>query len=317
MGAFAGPRLPGIIRSVMPRVERFVAALICVCLAACGAVPGLGPTPTPIPPTATPLPPTPTPLPLAAMVNGEPILLSDFQAEVTRFESAQAATGTDLATLGDYQAQILDSLIDLQLLAQAAAQSGAQVSDEDLAAKLDQLANGLGGNESIGGWLAANNYDVDRFKRALKVELLAAQMVDNLTAQVPDSVEQVHARHILVNSASEAENIRQEIVDGGDFVTLAVEHSADLSTRPAGGDLGWFPAGYLTTPEIEQAAFDLQPGELSQVIETPMGFDVVEVLERGVHPLSPDARRTLQAAAVTDWLAAQRQSAQIDILVTP
>jgi peptidyl-prolyl cis-trans isomerase C len=301
----------------MPRVHRVVAALICLALAACSALPGLGPTPTPVPPTETPLPPTPTAQPAAATVNGEPILLNDYLAEVTRFESAQTAAGIDLATLGDYKVQVLEMLIDLQLLAQGAETSGAQITEEDLSAKLDRLASDLGGNESMGRWLAANNYDVTGFSRALKVELLAAQMVNKLASQVPDSVEQVHARHILVNTRAEADQIHQELADGGDFVTLAIENSIDLSSRPAGGDLGWFPAGYLTTPEIEKAAFDLQPGELSQVVETPMGFDVVEVLERGFHPLSPDAKRKLQALAVSDWLAAQRQTAQIEILVTP
>jgi peptidyl-prolyl cis-trans isomerase C len=301
----------------MPRIHPFVAALICLVLAACSTPTGLGPTPTPIAPTSSPVPPTPTAPPLAATVNGEPILLTDFEAEVARFEAAQTANGTDLATLGDYRAQVLDTLIDLQLLAQGAEQSGAQVTDQDLASKLDQLAHGLGGNEAMGSWLAANDYDVNGFSRALKVELLAAEMVNTLASQVPNSVEQVHARHILVSTQAEADDIHQALANGGDFVTLAIEDSIDLSTRPAGGDLGWFPAGYLTTPEIESAAFSLQPGELSPVIETPMGFDVVEVLERGVHPLSPDAKRKLQTLAVSDWLSAQRQTAEIEILVTP
>jgi peptidyl-prolyl cis-trans isomerase C len=130
-------------------------------------------------------------------------------------------------------------------------------------------------------------------------------------------MDQVHARHILVATRDQAEQLRQQIANGADFAALAVENSLDLSTRPAGGDLGWFPEGYLTTPEIEQAAFSLQPGEVSQVIETKLGFDILEVLDRGSHPLSPDAKRHLQAAAVQDWLASQRQTAQIDLLVNP
>jgi parvulin-like peptidyl-prolyl isomerase len=208
-------------------------------------------------------------------------------------------------------------MIDLRLLAQGAQQAGLQVSDEDVQREIDQLANDLGGNEGIGAWLAANQYDVSGFERDLKVELLAAKMVDSLTAEVPQSMDQVHARHILVATRDLADELRQEIVDGGDFAALAVENSIDLSTRPAGGDLGWFPEGYLTTPEIEQAAFSLQPGDVSQVIETQLGFDIVEVLERGEHPLSPDARRHLQSAAVDDWLSSQHAAAQIDILVSP
>jgi parvulin-like peptidyl-prolyl isomerase len=301
----------------MRTLHRLSLGLLALALASCSAVPGLAPSPTPPPPTSTPIPPTATPPPLAATVNGEPILLSDFQAEVARYEAAQTAHGTDLATLRDYKAQVLDSMIDLSLLAQGAKQAGAQLSDDDVQAKIDQLASDLGGNETIGAWLAANQYDVVGFQRELKQELLAAQMVDKLKAEVPDSMDQVHARHILVATRSQAEQIRQQIADGGDFVTLAVENSIDLSTRPAGGDLGWFPQGYLTSPEIEQAAFSLQPGDVSQVIETKLGFDIVEVLERANYPLSPDAKRHLQAAAVQDWLSTQRETAQIDIIVNP
>jgi parvulin-like peptidyl-prolyl isomerase len=286
-------------------------------LASCSAVPGLGPSPTPVPPTATPVPPTQTPLPPAAAVNGEAISLSDYQAEVARFEAAQTARGTDLATLGDYKAQVLDSMVDLRLLAQGAQQAGVQVSEADVQSKIDQLASDLGGNEAIGAWLAANSYDVSGFERELKEELLAADMVNKLTAEVPNSVDQVHARHILVATRDQADQLRQQIADGADFSTLAVENSLDLSTRPAGGDLGWFPEGYLTAPEIEQAAFSMQPGDVSQVIETKLGFDIVEVLDRGVHPLSPDAKRHLEAAAVQAWLTSQRQAAKIDILVNP
>ena len=280
-------------------------------------MPFFGPTGTPLPPTASPAPPTPTSPPLAASVNGQGISLADYQAEITRFESAQKASGTDLATLGDYKKQVLDSMIDLQLLAQGAEQAGIQVSDADVSSQIDKLASEIGGREAVGAWLASNDYDVRSFDSALKVEMLAAAMVDKITSQVPESAEQVHARHILVATQSQAEDLHQQLANGADFVTLAVENSLDLSTRPAGGDLGWFPKGYLTMPQIEQAAFELQPGQISDVIQTPIGYDIVEVVERGDHPLSPDARRKLQANAVQSWLATQRQQAHIEMFVNP
>lgn len=243
--------------------------------------------------------------------------MAEFQAEVGRFESAQKANGTDLATLGDYKKQVLDSMIDLQLLAQGAEQAGIQVSDADVSGEIDKLASEIGGREAVGAWLASNDYDVRSFDSALKVEMLAAAMVDKITSQIPESTEQVHARHILVATQSQADDLHQQLVNGADFVTLAVENSLDLSTRPAGGDLGWFPRGYLTMPQIEQAAFELQPGEISGVIQTAIGYDIVEVVERGDHPLSPDARRKLQANAVQSWLSTQRQQAHIETFVNP
>ena len=83
-----------------------------------------------------------------------------------------------------------------------------------------------------------------------------------------------------------------------------------------GGDLGWFPRGYLPDKKLEEAAFSLQPDQFSAVIESPAGFHILQVLERDPqHPLSPDARLALQTQAVVDWLAQRRTQSQIEILL--
>ncbi len=75
--------------------------------------------PTPAP-TNTPEP-TPTPTaPLAALVNGQPIFLADFEQELARYEQAQTELGVDLATVEGYRDQVLDSLIERELIRQAA-----------------------------------------------------------------------------------------------------------------------------------------------------------------------------------------------------
>jgi parvulin-like peptidyl-prolyl isomerase len=73
----------------------------------------------------------------------------------------------------------------------------------------------------------------------------------------------------------------------------------------------------LTTPEVEDAAFALQPGEVGPVVQSRLGFHVVELIERAQRPLSPDAVQHLRQKAVEDWLAEQRKSARIEILNAP
>ena len=287
-------------------------------LAAASSCTGLsfGPSPTATA-SATPPPPTATPPPLAARVNGEGLRLADWEADVRQYEAAQASLGIDLATVPDYRTQVLQALIDRLLLAQAARAAGPPLTGEEIDARLDELAAARGGNEAMGVWLAENEYTVDSFKRSLEVDLLAARQVAALSSGVGEQAEQVHAAHILVGTRDEAAALRAELAAGADFATLAETYSLDASTRPAGGDLGWFPQGYLLVPEVESAAWALAPGDTSDVVESSLGYHIVRVLERGLQPLAPAARLALQRRAVELWLEAQRAEAQVEIFVSP
>jgi parvulin-like peptidyl-prolyl isomerase len=236
---------------------------------------------------------------------------------VGRFEAAQAALGIDLATLEGYPGRVLEALIDQKLLAQGAAAEGVSVTEEAVLAETQSLALDLGSTDALEAWMAENNYTLESLIRSLREDMLAAEMVARIAGTVPTEVEQVHARHILMPSREEAEVLRDEILVGGDFAEMAEAFSLDLSTRPAGGDLGWFPRGYLTTPEVEEMAFSLEPGEVGEVVESRLGFHIVQTIEREVRPLLPDALERLRENAVETWLAGRRQASAIEILIAP
>lgn len=296
-------------------VRLTIPLLTTLLLAGCNPSGSMAATPTPAPPTGTPPPPTATSIPLAARVNGEPITMAEFEAEVARYEAAHDQLGIELATPEVYRQQVLEALIDLALLAQGAERTGVQLTTEELSAKVDTMAAEAGGSETMGAWLAQNGYDLESFQRALRRETQAAAMTAQIASEVPEYVEQVHARHILVESRERGQALLSELEAGADFGQLAVENSLDLSTRVDGGDLGWFPRGVLTQPEVEQAAYGLQPGERSAVVESDLGFHIIEVVERGDHPLSPNARRRLERMAVEAWLQTARQNAELEILI--
>ncbi len=267
--------------------------------------------------TASPAPPTATPVPLAALVNGEFITLQAFEAEVQRFEAAQMAAGIELATLDAYPEQVLGALIELKLLAQGAVSLGLRVSENEIEQRLANLTAEFGDALEFERWLEAEGYIPETFRDVLEEQVLAARMVEAIVQGLPEQVEQVHARHILVSTRAEAEEIMALLASGSDFATLASQVSQDASTRPAGGDLGWFPHGYLLVPEVDDAAFSLEPGSISGIVESILGYHLVQTLERGSHALDANVQRWLQKQAVENWLAEQRGVSEIEVFITP
>ena len=299
---------------IMPRAMRGLLALW-VLVAACGARTPAVPEASPLPPTASLLPPTPTSLPLAARVNGEGILEEVFEQEVARFEASNRALGIELASLGDYRAQVLGTLIDRRIMAQAAERLGLEVTDTELDQRLQSLVELRGGPEGMGTWLAATGYTAGEFESELREEIQAARMIQNITSGLSEQVDQVHARHILVATEAEAQELSAQLAAGADFEDLARLFSLDPGTRPAGGDLGWFPRGQLTMPEVEAAAFNLEPGEVSGVIHSVLGYHILQLVEKDRRAVTGEALIRYRVAAVEQWLADQRQQAEIEVFV--
>lgn len=272
-------------------------------------------TPSAPPPTASP--PTPTSVPLAAVVNGEEITLAALNSEIRRFELAQGMQGIDLATLEDYQSIVLQSMIERLLLSQAARANGITVDESEISARLESLAADLGGQEALQQWMEQVGYLEDEFRAALSEEILAAGFISQLGDQVPRSERQVHARHILVSSADEAQSLRQRALTGEDFAELALAHSQDLSTRLAGGDLGWIARGMLTSAAVEDALFALEEGAVSEVVSSDLGYHLVQSLGAEERTLPWNTLQQRIRQAISDWLIARQSSATIEVLYTP
>jgi len=294
------------------KITRFIAALfIGALLVGCGnQSPTITllviPTSTPALPTQTP---SPTPLPAKATVNGEVISQAEFDAELARYKAAQTELGKTVSD-GDASKTVLDDLIAQVLLAQGAKQAGFVVDDATLQARIDKLAGEVGGGDALDKWQADHGYTPDSFREALRRQIAAAWMRDQITGQVSKSKDQVHARQILLYNEDRARQVLADIQAGRtDF-----DEFAALVDPVSGGDLGWFPHGYLPEKAIEQAAFALQPGQISDVIATDLGFHIIKVIERENRPLSPDALLVLQSNAVQDWVAQQRIQSKIDIV---
>ena len=145
----------------------------------------------------------------------------------------------------------------------------------------------------------------------------------------PASVQQTRVRHILLKtnelvSENEARNrlrtLKERLENKADFAELARVHSEDASAS-RGGDLGWILPGD-TVPEFERAMNNLKPGEISEPVQTPFGWHLIQVLERGTQDVSKErrrlaARQTLRARkadeAYQEWVRQLRDRAYIEV----
>ena len=108
---------------------------------------------------------------------------------------------------------------------------------------------------------------------------------DNITQyQTP---EEIRASHILLNTAgkeeaavrTQAEDLLKQLEAGADFAMLATEFSEDAGTATNGGDLDYFSRGRMV-PEFETAAFALEPGQTSDIVQTQYGFHIIKVVDK-------------------------------------
>ncbi len=247
-------------------------------------------TATPILPTRTPFPPSPTPIPTAAIVNGDLIAVEEFQEELARYKAAVNRELTE-----DDQTLVINDLINLTLLAQAAKSNGYQISDTELDARIAVLDTE---DQPLADWLAAYGFTEASFRIHLKRSLEAAWMRDQIISDVAQEIGQVHAQQMLFYSLSAAEITMEELDEGKDFSQLASTY--DPQTR---GDLGWFPEGYLTIPDLDPIIFSLDIGETSDIIETKIGYHIIKVLDKQENrPIDPAIRQILGEKALDDWL---------------
>ena len=259
------------------------------------------PTATTVPPTRTPFPPSPTPIPTAAVVNGDLITLAEFQEELARYK---AAVNRDITP--EDQEIVINDLINLTLLAQAAKSEGFQITETDLEERITALDTE---EQPLDDWLAAHGFTLESFQVYLKRALEAAWMRDKIISDVPTEMVQIHAQQILLYELEDAELVLEELEKGKDFSELASNY--DPQTQ---GDLGWFPPNFLTLPELDPVLFNLEIRETSDIIETDIGYHIITVLDKEENrPLDPAVRQILQEKAIDSWLERRWKLSTIEI----
>ena len=154
------------------------------------------------------------------------------------------------------------------------------------------------------------------------------KLVDKRGSEVALTVTQTHARHILIKtneitSEADARNrllqLKERIDNAVKFDELARLHSEDGSAAK-GGDLGWLNPGD-TVPEFQKAMDALQPGQVSEPIQSPFGWHLIQVLERRAQDVTQERQKFLARQAIRerkadeayqDWVRQIRDSAYVE-----
>jgi len=278
----------------------------------------------------------------AATVNGAEISRTKLQAQVNQLINQRGVGSggiTQPAMYEKMQQEVLDTLIVQELLWQEAQRRDYIAPDEDVDETLRNLKNDFESEQAFLYKIRERGFNEASFREDIRQKRSAKQLVaEDITAAMSISdadvsefydanvdrmavPEQLRARHILVKPVSDDDEgkktaleriaaIQAELDGGASFALLAVDRSEGPSGKN-GGDLGFFERGQMVPP-FEEAAFALEPGEVSDVVETQFGFHLIKLEERR-------GGKTVTAEEASDqireYLTQQRLQAGVEKLI--
>ncbi len=239
--------------------------LLTAAIALALSAPALAQAPAPAPAApAAPAPALTTPADgILARVQGVEIRQADLDAA----EEDIGGQATAQMTPEQKRDYLLSFVIDLTLAAKAAEQRNVQ-NGPDFARKLTYYRNKL---------LVETLLNDETRSRVTEAEM--RKIYDEQRARITPE-EEVRARHILVETEDEAKALIAQIRGGANFETVAREKSKDPGGQRNGGDLGFFTKAQMV-PEFAEAAFAMQPGQLSTApVKSQFGWHIIKLEER-------------------------------------
>ena len=243
---------------------------------------------------------TPNPDLILVKVDGEPIREKDL---------IRAAEDLGGGAEAQNRETLISYLIDLKIGAKAALE--AKISDSP--SFQQRLAH-------VRDKLLLEDYLMNEAHKSTTPEAIAKLYDDTIKALPPE--EEVHARHILVETEDQAKEVVKRLVKGEDFAKLSAELSKDPGSGKQGGDLGWFTRERMV-PEFADVAFKTATGQISAPVKTQFGWHVLKVEEKRLHqpPKLEDVKdqiaQYLERKAQQDIILGLRAKAKIERLDQP
>jgi foldase protein PrsA len=237
------------------------------------------------------------------------------EAQYKSQEGAPPFPSPDSTQYNQLKASIVNYLVQNQIIAEKAKAMGVSVTDKQLADRMKQIVQQVGGQKKLDKLLKQQAVTLDQLKAQLRAQMLQDAVQQKVYAGIkvtPEQIqkyyndpanksqfnqaESVDARHILVKTKAEADKVRALLeADNTDanWKTVAKQYSTDPGSKNNGGSLGNFPKGRMVKP-FEDAAFGLKVGEISQPVKTQFGYHVIEVTKK-----TPATKQTVEQAKAT------------------
>jgi peptidyl-prolyl cis-trans isomerase C len=247
-----------------------------------------------------------------ASVNGATITQTLFDVAMTPYQQQIASMGEGSVTseqLTTIKTKVLENLIGTELLYQEAVKSGTKVEDKAVDDAIKEQKSQFADEEEFKNALKQYSLTESALKDQVKMGLTIQRFIEkkftgNTTVsdeeakkyydenpsyfQEPEKVKASHIMIMVDSSADQAkkdeakkkiEQVLQRLKAGTDFATLAREVSEDTYSKDNGGDLDYFYKGQMVQA-FEDAAFSLEPGETSNVVETEYGYHIIKVTDK-------------------------------------
>ncbi len=245
-----------------------------------------------------------------ATVNGVAVTTKELDMELARVkkQARMKQSPIDASQLAKIRNDLLDTLINRELLYQESIKKGYLVQPEELDSTIKGIKSRFANQQGFQQTLADMNISEADFRQQVKkgraIQILLEQEISQkivVTEQESRSFydnnpnffqkpEQIRASHILIKMNPDAdddqkteakkkiEEVRQKIEAGEDFAELAKKYSEGPSSTQ-GGDLGYFDRQKMVKP-FADAAFQLQPGQVSPIVKTRFGYHIIKVIDR-------------------------------------
>ena len=202
--------------------------------------------------------------PILARIEGRYVHLSEIEA-------AARAGGflreeETLTPQSAFKRELVEAYVEQRLLARAALNSGLQRTPQVL-----RRVNAARDHVLAGAFIE------DRMNASVTPETV--RKLYESTADITRLGDEVRARHIVVATGGEADEIVKLVEGGADFSELARSRSIDKATAPLGGEVGWFTKAMMA-PTFANAAFSTAPGNIAAPFQTEFGWHVLEILGR-------------------------------------
>jgi len=241
--------------------------------------------------------------PVLAKVNGAEIRQSDLAL-------AEEELGPSLAQMdpSTKRENVLAFLIDMKIVAKAAEDKKVE-NNEDFKKRLAFTRNRL----LMDSLLATEG-------KAATTDDAMKKVYEEASKQITGEQE-VHARHILVESEDDAKAVAAELKKGADFAELAKKKSKDPGASD-GGDLGFFTKEQMV-PEFSAVAFTLEPGKISDPVKSQFGWHLIKVEEKrsrqapSFEQVKPQIETYVTRKAQADYVAKLREAAKVERLDKP